>query len=64
MDLNHEYKDNLQKLQEAWNHFEYCEKDYIDLAILEIRVAEMKVDQTKKELVFNKSLKYDTIVLW
>ena len=50
MDLNHEYKDNLKKLKQAWQHFEYCEKDYIDLAILEIRVAEMKVDQTKKEL--------------
>jgi hypothetical protein len=64
MDLSREYKDNLQKLQQAWHRFEYCEKDYIDLAILEIRVAEMKVDQTKKKLVFNKSLKYDTIVVW
>jgi len=49
MDLSREYKDNLQKLQQAWHHFDYCEKDYIDLAILEITLAEMKVDQTKKE---------------
>ncbi len=50
MDLSREHKDNLKKLQEAWNHFNYCEKDYIDLAIFKITLAEMKVDETQKEL--------------
>lgn len=33
-------KGDLEKLEVAWNHFEFCEPEYIDRAIDDLRNAE------------------------
>lgn len=50
--MNHEgriksgFKGDLKELEIAWNHFEFCEPEYIDRAIDDLRNAEEALSGT------------------
>lgn len=50
--MNHEeriksgFKGDLEELKIAWNHFEFCEPEYIDRAIDDLRNAEEALSGT------------------
>ena len=40
------FKGDLEELEVAWNHFEFCEPEYIDRAIDDLRNAEEALSGT------------------
>ena len=56
--MNMELVDNLyeqikqakEELNQAWQNFDYAEKDMIDVAILDVRVKQLKYERLAKKL--------------
>ena len=44
--IKSELKGDLEELEVAWNHFEFCEPEYIDRAIDDLRNAEEALSGT------------------
>ena len=40
------FRGDLEELKVAWNHFEFCEPEYIDRAIDDLRNAEEALSRT------------------
>ena len=53
------FRGDLEELEVAWNHFEFCEPEYIDRAIDDLRNAEEAFDRILKEI---RNEKLDTSI--
>lgn len=53
------FKGDLKELEIAWNHFEFCEPEFIDCAIDDLVHAEKAFDRILKEI---RNEKLDTSI--
>lgn len=53
------FKGDLEELEVAWNHFKFCEPEYIDRAIDDLRNAEEALSGTLRRI---RSEKLDTSI--
>ena len=48
--LYEQIKQTKEELNQAWQNFDYAEKDMIDVAILDVRVKQLKYERLAKKL--------------